>query len=156
VGETRFKLADYSGERDIYICLNESPASKIVKYEAISKYWREYPVFGLGLTGAGYIKSQFFLILGETGIAGLTVNFLFVLFFWRLASNIEKLSKEPVFTGAAKGFKYFLIASCVMGFFINLFLLNVFLAIFGVFAGIILKIKFITGAKKNEIISSMS
>ena len=155
-GKSEFRLTVGLDGTERYIRLNDSPASKIAIYEAIVSYWREYPVFGLGLTGAGQVKSQFFLIFGETGIAGVTVNLLFVLFFWRLSSNIERISKEPVFIGAAKGFKYLLIASCVMGFFISLYLLNVFLAIFGVFAGIILRIKFITGVKKNEIISSMS
>lgn len=60
------------------VSLDASAAARIDKWKDIFELWRLSPILGYGITGVGFVDSQFPLVLGETGIFGL------VLFIWLL------------------------------------------------------------------------
>jgi O-antigen ligase len=61
--------------------LDPSASERVTSYKQGFEKWEKHPVFGYGVTGAGFIDPQFLRILVETGIAGLAL-FLFLL--WRM------------------------------------------------------------------------
>ncbi len=72
VGKQEYRLPTITGEEK-KINLDSSSSSRVDKYENVLKYWREYPVFGLGITGAGFIDSSFFRTIGELGLIGMLI-----------------------------------------------------------------------------------
>ena len=61
--------------------LDPSASERVTSYKQGFEKWKKHPVFGYGVTGAGFIDGQFLRVLMETGIVGLTL-FLFLL--WRM------------------------------------------------------------------------
>nr|MBP7654631.1 O-antigen ligase family protein [Candidatus Dependentiae bacterium] len=146
-GKTEFIIPSLS-DSEKTIKLDDSTAAKISKYENILSYWKEYPIFGLGVTGAGFVESQFFLILGETGIMGILGYSLFFGYFFKMTSRLKKKCADTEFYGIISGYRYCLISIIALGFLINVFYFNVISIIFGVLSGIIFRIKFIAEANK--------
>jgi len=76
-GPGEFKYTTITGEEK-KVNLDSSSSSRITKYENVINYWSEYPIFGLGITGAGFVDSTIFRTIGELGIMGmLTLIWLF-------------------------------------------------------------------------------
>jgi len=61
--------------------LDPSASERVTSYKEGFEKWKKHPLFGYGVTGAGFIDGQFLRILLETGIVGFAI-FLFLL--WRL------------------------------------------------------------------------
>jgi O-antigen ligase len=68
-------------ERLMGVELDPSASERVTSYKQGFEKWKKHPVFGYGVTGAGFIDPQFLRVLVETGIVGLAI-FLFLL--WRL------------------------------------------------------------------------
>ena len=68
-------------ERFMGMGLDPSASERVTSYKQGFEKWKKHPLFGYGVTGAGFIDGQFLRILVETGIVGLAI-FLFLL--WRL------------------------------------------------------------------------
>lgn len=62
--------------------LDPSSSERLTSYKKGFEKWKMHPIFGYGVTGAGFIDGQFLRILVETGIVGIAL-FLFLL--WRMA-----------------------------------------------------------------------
>ncbi len=62
--------------------LDPSSSERLTSYKKGFEKWKKRPIFGYGVTGAGFIDGQFIRVLVETGIVGLAL-FLFLL--WRMA-----------------------------------------------------------------------
>ncbi|MBN1255253.1 MAG: O-antigen ligase family protein [Deltaproteobacteria bacterium] len=62
--------------------LDPSASERVGGYKEGFEKWKKHPLFGYGVTGAGFIDGQFIRVLVETGIVGLSF-FLFLL--WRMA-----------------------------------------------------------------------
>jgi len=71
-GPNEYRIPIITGEEKT-VRLDSSSGSRITKYEHVLSYWSEYPVFGLGITGAGFIDSTIFRTIGELGIFGVMV-----------------------------------------------------------------------------------
>lgn len=67
--------------------LDPSTSARLLSWADTIKQWSEHPVFGWGVTGAGFKDAQFFRVLAETGIVG------FVAFVWLLIS-LFRLAKK--------------------------------------------------------------
>ncbi|MCJ7546610.1 MAG: O-antigen ligase family protein [Deltaproteobacteria bacterium] len=62
--------------------LDPSASERLTSYKKGFERWKKRPIFGYGVTGAGFIDGQFLRVLVETGIVGIAL-FLFLL--WRMA-----------------------------------------------------------------------
>jgi O-antigen ligase len=62
--------------------LDPSASERLTGYKQGFERWKKRPIFGYGVTGAGFIDGQFIRVLVETGIVGIAL-FLFLL--WRMA-----------------------------------------------------------------------
>ncbi|HEX9780852.1 MAG TPA: O-antigen ligase family protein [bacterium] len=63
--------------------LAESPAYRVLVWNVIWEKWREHPFLGYGVTGIGFVDSQYALVIGEVGAIGAG---LFLWVQWRLVS----------------------------------------------------------------------
>jgi O-antigen ligase len=83
--------------------LDPSASERLTSYKKGFERWKKHPVFGYGVTGAGFIDPQFLRILVETGIIGLAF-FLFLLwrmtlFLWNTYWSVD----DPFFKALALG-----------------------------------------------------
>jgi O-antigen ligase len=68
-------------ERFMGLGLDPSASERVTGYKQGFEKWKKHPVFGYGVSGAGFIDGQFLRVLVETGIVGFAF-FLFLL--WRI------------------------------------------------------------------------
>ena len=102
--------------------------------------WLKSPLLGHGVTGTHFIDSQYFRLLAETGIVGLSA-FLFMI--WRLLQETWKVQrdcKDDFLRGAALGFFCGIIAMLVHAISANSFIIIRIAEPFWLLAGLILLI----------------
>jgi len=102
-GRQEYKIPTITGEEKV-IRLDSSSSSRVTKFENILNYWSEYPVFGLGITGAGFVDSTIFRTIGELGLMGMLV--LVWLFYTILSEtfNAYKYSRNKLNKGLCIGY----------------------------------------------------
>ncbi len=103
--------------------LSTSPAARI----AIWKYgWEKLlkrPLFGFGVTGIGFVDSQYVLILGEIGLTGL-LTFLWLWWrIWRISFKSFRLVTDPLGEGLTLGFMAGFAGLLVLSFTGNIFVI---------------------------------
>lgn len=120
------------------IGLDSSAGSRVQKFRHIMTYWQEYPIFGLGVTGAGFVDSQVFRTLGELGIMGLLA---FIWIFKAVYSEVVIVKKyfknlfiQSVTTGYIAGIVGLLIHSLTA----NTFLIIRIMGPFWFFTGLVM------------------
>ena len=90
-------------ERLMGLGLDPSASERVTSYKQGFEKWKKHPVFGYGVTGAGFIDGQFLRLLMETGIIGVGL-FLFllwrmVLFLWDTYWSVD----DPFFKALSLG-----------------------------------------------------
>lgn len=103
--------------------LSASPAGRIVIWQYVIEEWMKSPIFGYGVTGIGFVDSQYATILGEQGIFGL-ITFLWVR--WRAAVvtwRTYQSTEDTLFQGLCLGFLVALICLMVLSFTGNIFII---------------------------------
>lgn len=76
-GRTSYEVPWFGPEQQ-RVSLDKSSVARLQTWDMVMKYWLEYPVLGLGITGAGFIDSQWMRTVGELGLIGIvTVIWLF-------------------------------------------------------------------------------
>ncbi|MBZ0264571.1 O-antigen ligase family protein [bacterium] len=87
--------------------LDPSTSLRIQSWTSTLEQWTKRPIFGYGVTGAGFKDAQYFRVLVETGVVG------FSLFAWVLASvfvnarkSLKKINEKrfPQYYGIVAGF----------------------------------------------------
>jgi hypothetical protein len=118
--------------------LDSSAGSRVEKFRHIMTYWQEYPIFGLGITGAGFVDSQVMRTLGELGIMGLLA---FIWIFKSVYSEVVVVKKyfkntfiQAITTGYISGIVGLLIHSMTA----NTFLIIRIMGPFWFFTGLIM------------------
>lgn len=90
-------------ERFMGMGLDPSASERVTSYKEGFEKWKKHPLFGYGVTGAGFIDGQFLRILVEIGFVGLVI-FLFLLwrlfiFLWNTYWSVD----DPFFKGLSLG-----------------------------------------------------
>ena len=62
------------------ITLDESAAARVETWKIVFEKWKKRPLLGYGVTGVGFIDTQYPRVFGETGIIG------FLIFIWLMAA----------------------------------------------------------------------
>ncbi len=87
--------------------LDPSTSMRIQSWSLTLKQWMERPILGWGVTGAGFKDAQFFRVLAETGIVGLSL-FIWVLvgIFKTAKQSLARIEEShfPVYHGILVGF----------------------------------------------------
>ena len=86
------------------ITLDPSTSARINDWARLIDNWKRKPFLGYGLTGAGFVASQFISALVETGVFGF---FAFILLLWKMfhrTLQIYKTTKDDFYEGLAVGF----------------------------------------------------
>lgn len=87
------------------VSLGPSPAARIESWHIrLTQRLPAKPLFGFGVTGTGFLDSQYIITLSETGVIGL-VLFLWLMWrVWKSALNTFKKVKDPLFKGLTMGY----------------------------------------------------
>lgn len=86
------------------IAFAESGSARIETWKHIIEKWYKHPFLGYGVTGAGFVDSQYARVLGETGLIG------FLAFVWLMATVFREgtrtlnLMKDDWTRGLTLGF----------------------------------------------------
>lgn len=103
--------------------LTASPASRIMIWKYGLEKLSERPILGFGVTGIGFVDSQYVLILGELGLMGLAV---FTWIWWTILTisyRAFKLVTDPLGQGLNLGFVCGFIGLLVLSFTGNVFVI---------------------------------
>ncbi len=103
--------------------LSGSPAGRIVIWKYVIEEWMKSPIFGFGVTGIGFVDSQYATLLGEQGIFGL-ITFLWVR--WRAGKvtwSTYQGTDDALYQGLCLGFMCTLICMMVLSFTGNIFII---------------------------------
>ncbi|MEK8023274.1 MAG: O-antigen ligase family protein, partial [Candidatus Hydrogenedentota bacterium] len=68
-------VANPTFEDQNHVELDPSSAARLERYEGVINQWQYRPLLGQGVTGVGFVDSQFVRVLGEVGILGLLTLF---------------------------------------------------------------------------------
>ncbi len=69
-GRTTYNLPAFGGETN-QVRLDKSSVARLQTWDTVMGYWMQYPILGLGITGAGFIDSQWMRTIGELGLLGI-------------------------------------------------------------------------------------
>jgi len=87
------------------VTLGPSPAARVESWNIrLTQKVPQKPIFGYGITGAGFVDSQYILTLSETGVIGL-ILFLWLMWrIWKTAFHTYRTVEKPLFKGLAMGY----------------------------------------------------
>jgi hypothetical protein len=117
--------------------LDTSTSARLVSLKQIMADWPKHPLLGYGVTGYGFIDSQFPRVLIETGILGLLSFFYLLYSIFRIAIKNLKEVKGSYFKGLAVGFFAGFIGLLFHALGANTFIIVRIMEPFWFFAGII-------------------
>jgi len=90
VGRTTYEVQGFGFNRQ-EVALDPSSVARLQSWDNVIGYWLEYPILGLGITGAGFIDSQWMRTIGELGIVGIIAV---VWLFRHLIGNALRLYRD--------------------------------------------------------------
>ena len=105
------------------INIDDSAAARVESWSSVLEYLPKKPFFGFGVTGLGFIDSQFARTLGELGFIGF-LSLLWLIWAvlkhcWRVYHTVE----EEYSLGLTLGFLCGFIGLLIMGFGANVFVI---------------------------------
>jgi len=103
--------------------LDTSTSARVKSWKEVARDWIKHPVFGFGITGYEFVDAQYFRVLIETGLLGLT-TFLFLLFsIFRHAHQVVQKTSTPFEKGLSMGFLSGFVGLIFHGFGANTFII---------------------------------
>lgn len=103
--------------------LATSPASRVMIWKYGWEKVLERPALGFGVTGIGFVDSQYVLILGELGLVGMA-TFLWLWWrLWRISYKAFRLVEDPLGQGLNLGFIAGFAGLLVLSFTGNIFVI---------------------------------
>lgn len=98
-GKTRYDVEEVMGVK-----LDTSSSARIRSWKDVAVDVLEHPIIGYGVTGYKFIDGQYFRIVIEVGLLGLTV-FAFLLFkAWLVSLGVYRRARDGLEKGLAMGF----------------------------------------------------
>lgn len=84
--------------------LAASPAARVLVYRYALEKWLERPLLGFGVTGIGFVDSQYALMIGELGLVGVLTFFWLWWRIWRIGRLALRVVQNPWGQGLTLGF----------------------------------------------------
>lgn len=120
--------------------LDTSTTARLVSWKQVFKDWPRHPVFGWGVTGYGFVDSQYPRVLVESGLVGLLAFVWLQVSLFREARKILKTARDPLFRGVALGFLAGIIALITHSVGANTFIIVRIMEPFWFLAGMVMMI----------------
>ncbi len=100
-----FNQAEQEGQLDLGgLKVDTSTTERLKSWEyVLTKAFPKSPVFGVGVTGGGFLDAQYPRVLLETGIVGLIFFIWFLRRVWVVLKRSSRQLKDPVMRGVALG-----------------------------------------------------
>jgi hypothetical protein len=86
------------------VTLEPSASARILDWIRLFEKWKRRPFLGYGVTGAGFVDSQFVGVLVETGLVGLSAFIILLVSVGRHTLRIYRSAKDDVYQAIALGF----------------------------------------------------
>lgn len=86
------------------ITLDDSASARVESWKNVLEKWENSPILGYGVTGAGFIDTQYPLVLAEAGLLGLSVFIWLIVTIFRESLRKFKAIKDDYFCGLTLGF----------------------------------------------------
>lgn len=86
-GRTTYALPTFGVEPN-QVRLDKSSVARLQTWDTVMGYWMQYPILGLGITGAGFIDSQWMRTVGELGLVGI---YAVIWLFRSIIANVLRL-----------------------------------------------------------------
>jgi len=104
--------------------IEASAAARIDLLTWLIPLWLKSPVFGLGVTGVGFVEGQYVRTLGELGVVGLVVFFWLLARLFKSLSNVYNSIQDDLWLkGVSLGVLASLFALCVHALSANVFII---------------------------------
>ena len=108
------------------ITLDEKPNINLTEDSIFNKsreIVQEYPVFGLGITGAEYFEKSFYNMLSQTGIAGISAVLFLIIVLIIKTYRLEKYykNKDKFIASFLYGYIFFISGSLALSFIDDIF-----------------------------------
>lgn len=104
INETFTPGRTYEPFRGTRITLDESATARVESWKIVFGKWQQSPIFGFGVTGAGFIDTYYPLVLGEAGVVGLLVFIWLIITIFRESLRRLKTIEDGYFRGLTLGF----------------------------------------------------
>jgi len=101
---TAHKTEATAPEQVFGVTVGPSASARIQSWRIMYQQWRSSPFLGYGITGQGFIDSQFICTLVELGALGLAAFLLLWQAILRNVLAIYRQTRDPLFKGLALGF----------------------------------------------------
>jgi O-antigen ligase len=98
-GRDRADVVELSG-----IKLDTSTSARLKNWKEASRDWIKHPFLGYGVTGYGFVDTQYVRVITETGFLGFLTFILLISTVFRQAYKIFKQTTEPFYNGLSMGF----------------------------------------------------
>ncbi len=98
-GKNRMDVVEVQG-----IKLDTSTSARLRNWREASRDWIKHPFFGFGVTGYGFVDTQYFRVITETGFLGFMTFILLISTLFRHARKIFNQSSESFHRGLSMGF----------------------------------------------------
>ena len=98
-GKYRTDVVEIAGLR-----LDTSTSARLLSWIDVIKNLKKRPLFGYGVTGFGFIDSEYFRVLIDTGLLGLTFFFLLLSKIFSQAFRVYRETLHPFEKGLSMGF----------------------------------------------------
>jgi O-antigen ligase len=86
------------------IVLDDSASARVESWKTAFDRWLKSPIIGNGVTGAGFIDTQYPLVLGESGVLGLFAFCWMISAVFKESFKTFKLAQDNYFRGLCLGF----------------------------------------------------
>jgi O-antigen ligase len=88
----------------VKMVLESSAGARIESWQNVVKKVAKNPLWGYGVTGIGFLDSQYFLVLGELGLIGMFVFLWLISAIFTNGLNLFRISKDGLGRGMGLGF----------------------------------------------------
>ncbi|HUJ78823.1 MAG TPA: O-antigen ligase family protein [Nitrospiria bacterium] len=125
VGETFVTQPDEE-EQEVQvgrIVLDTSTSARLISWKTSTEDWLRHPIFGYGVTGYGFIDAQYFKVLVDTGLVGITAFLVLLFSLWSRLRNASRSMTTPWTQGLVLGFMAGYIGLLVHGIGANTFII---------------------------------
>lgn len=86
------------------VTLDPSASARINDWIRLFDEWKQKPFMGYGVTGAGFVDSQYIQVLVETGLLGLAAFLTLLIGIFRKTLRIYRTTRDEFLKGLALGF----------------------------------------------------
>ncbi len=83
--------------------LDPSASERVMSWQRILKDYKNHPIFGYGVTGYGFIDSQYFRTLIELGIVGLSIYIFLMYQIYRFLLESHRIASDTFGKGLTMG-----------------------------------------------------